>query len=313
MILAVFLLPACAAWSFAGCGNSGSDPDDTPDATADASTDAPTFPDAAPKVDGETSETGTVTGGNCSPVDSPICDVVLNNCPASEAGVTGECLPGNGDASATCTFELPSQHLPPGHTCCPSDTDQPCLSGSECQGDPCVDGGTPTARCSPRCCDDSTCGSSPEGIAGHCSLTIVNDEGDSLYQVCTYQRPCKPFHVQVCPAGEVCDIQDHLGTSSCVDLFLPDGGNGAEGAECAASNSCADGLTCLSLGTGDDGGDDSDDVFTCFYECIVAGYSVPFDAGPNGAPGYGGCPAGELCNTLDSTASPPWLGYCAAP
>ena len=98
---------------------------------------------------------------------------------------------------------------------------------------------------------------------------------------------------------------------------------GAEGDTCAASNSCADGLTCLFPGDDDDddddaggdagGDDDSDDVFTCFYECVVSGFTIPIDASASAAPGYGGCPAGEVCTTLGSTESPPWLGFCAAP
>jgi hypothetical protein len=323
LLFGAFLVPAAvvsAAFAFAGCGKT-EDVGFTPDATADMDVfTPPPGHEAGPVHEAGTVPEAGAPPASCSPVDSPTCNVVLNDCPPSEAGVPGECLPGNGDASATCTFERPSQHLPAGHTCCPtaSRADEPCLTGSECIGDPCIDGGTPTARCSPRCCDDSMCGTSPEGIAGHCALDLVNSEGDSLYQVCTYQRPCKPFHVQPCPSGEVCTIEDHLGTSSCIDTFLPDGGDGSEGSACAASNSCAESLTCLSLGdddddAGDDAGDDSDDVFACFYECIVTGFSTPFDASPNAPAGYGGCPAGEVCITLDSTDSPPWLGYCGAP
>ena len=283
LLLGAFLAPALVAFacSFSACGNTA-EVGFSPDATADGTILVVSGPEGGPVREAGHVEAGPVAvAGNCSAVDSPACDVVLNNCPASEAGVPGECLPGGGDASAFCTIERPSQHLPPGHTCCPAaEGEEPCLSGSECVGDPCTDGGIATARCSPRCCNDSTCGSSPEGIAGHCSLDLVNTSGDSLYNVCTYQRPCKPFHVQACPTGEVCIIEDHLGTSSCIDLFLPDAGDGSEGSGCGASNSCGESLACLSLGDDDDGDDggsvdagagvdgggDSDPDFACFYE-----------------------------------------------
>ena len=254
--------------------------------------------------------------GACSPVNGPECDIVLQNC-APASGQPRQCVSvtlGDGGPSTQCRATNAAQHLPKGHSCCPTAAQDPCLPGLTCIGandDTCATDAALTGRCSPACCDDNVCGKSdPEGFAGRCELHIVSDKSAELYTVCAYNQQCKQFHVQACPQGFTCILDDNVGTSSCVSIFNPDGGPGiAEGQPCSSANGCADGMMCLSAG---DGGS------TCSFLCFTPGATPPagYDAGAlqDGAPGYGGCPSNERCNTrFDPSQAPAWIQVCAPP
>jgi hypothetical protein len=209
-----------------------------------------------------------------------------------------------------------AQHLPKGHACCPNfakGADQ-CGQGLQCIGlpdDPCAADASLTGRCTPACCADDICGKSdPEGFAGRCTLNIVNVSNQDLYQVCEYNQICKPFHVQPCPQGFTCIIEDQYGTASCVPIFNPsDGGGGTsvgrgEGQACDSLNSCGDGLLCLGP---PDGGS------TCTWLCLTPGSNPPFDAGAlrDAGAGYGGCPPAEQCRgQITGNDIPIWVSFC---
>jgi hypothetical protein len=146
----------------------------------------------------------------------------------------------------------------------------------------------------------------PEGYPGHCDLTIVDNNNNTLYAVCTYEPPCVPLGVRPCQdPNDTCLVTSPSGTSQCAEIFNPDGGAGAlVGQPCAAGNACANNLDCLS--TAADGGD-----FTCLQLCYVQGTTPPFDAGlvNMGAPGMGGCPANQNCGSVPNLF-PAWLGLC---
>ena len=251
--------------------------------------------------------------GHCEPVQGPACDLVLQNCP-SVNGVPQQCLlAGDGALTTACTPVVATQHLVKGHGCCPGSNVLQCDQGLECIGDPnasCDGGGPPPGRCTPHCCggdagDDYLCGNSdPEGYPGHCDTVVVDGNGNPLYNACTYDLACKPFHIQSCPSGSVCEVVDTSGTAACDTIYLPNGGSPpTEGQFCLALNNCADGLVCLG----------PVDAGACYMMCLTPGSSPPFDAGAlDGGPYYGGCPANEQCN-IPVDGFPPWISFCGAP
>ncbi len=123
----------------------------------------------------------------------------------------------------------------------------PCLPGLTCVGNPCVDGGPQTGRCSPACCDgdNAACGKSdPEGISGACDLTLVDSTSKTeLFHVCTYRERCKPFQQESCKAGQICLMEDKAGTASCLG-----GGGKTNRQSCTFANECADGYVCAGAG-----------------------------------------------------------------
>lgn len=277
------------------CSSSEDSSTDAPDATADVTTtDARSD---APAPDG-----GGKEGGNCSAVKGP-CDIVLQDCPDDAKGQKQECVVTGSAPNLTtrCIAVQSSQTLPMGRSCCPG-ADNPCLPGLTCVGDPCVDGGPVTGRCSPACCegDDQACGrSEPEGIAGACDITLFVGEDTEVHRVCSYRERCKPFGEEPCKPGNLCLIEDKFGTAGCINSF-----NKQAGEPCKFSNDCADGLMCSGVGT--DGG-----AGACRYMCLTPNAIHPFDASvEEGGAGKGGCPPGEQCNIGPFQERPAWLSLC---
>jgi hypothetical protein len=289
-----FLVAACSSSSTGFSADAGAGEGSAP---GDGATDGGGGDTGMPKPD-----SGKM--GNCTVVTGA-CDLVLQNCPPDKNGQPQECVvTGSGTSNSTsCVGVTASEQLPMGHACCPSNTSNPCLPGLTCSGGgACVDGGPQTGRCSPTCCmgDDTSCGKSvPEGIAGACDLTVVDQNNNPLYNVCSYQIPCKPFGVESCPPGQACEIQDSTGAAGCIFTNDLDAGS-----TCNFANDCADGLICANSG----------DAGTCIFECLVPGSVSPFDASISQAPaGQGGCPGGSAkCDiTFDPKSAPAWLGACS--
>jgi hypothetical protein len=305
---------ALAAGGLAGVACSSSSPRGFVD---DAGSDVTTIDSAVP-VDAFVADQGTETAppfdagpkveGGCSPINTA-CDIVTQNCPAGK-----ECQSASGSNGTQCVDIAPSRHLPRGHACCSSDTagqDQ-CAPGLHCIGPstPCTSDAGLAGRCSPACCANDVCGiSDPEGFPGRCDLSIVDNAGKEQFKVCDYDPPCKPFHVQACPANFTCIIEDQFGTSSCVGIYAPIGDGGTlpngytEGAACDSANGCGDGMLCLGP---PDGGS------TCSWLCLTPNSNPPFDAGAlrDAGPGYGGCPVGERCVGSITGPIPLWVSFC---
>jgi len=304
------LVLVCAAGLGAGglvglaCSSDPSPPTDTgtPDATVaetgavDAGKDQ-----VAPDPDG-----GRPEGGGCSPAKG-VCDLVLQDCPDKD-GVKQECVPRSSPTGLTtvCQKAQTSQLLPVGRACCPSANANPCLPGLECIGADCTDGGLPTGRCSPYCClgSDTQCGSSsPEGIAGSCDVRLTTADGKTdIAYVCSYKERCKPLGIEPCKtAGSACVVEDKNGTSSCQPNFNPPAAQEHQPCGGGTNKDCADGLGCFNVG----------DAGQCLYFCHTPLSVLPFDAGLEGGPGKGGCPAGETCSgTLNAADFPGWLSVC---
>jgi len=270
----------------------------------DADVDGAVTPDGG-REGAAPSEASVDAGGNCSAVKGP-CDIVRQDCPNDAKGKRQECVVGgpSGAPVTECVAEQVSQQLPKGRACCPgtaADPGNPCLPGLSCVGQPCTDGGAPTGRCSPACCegDDKACGNSdPEGISGACNLVLVDSQSTELHAVCSWRERCKPFKVEPCRTGQICIVEDKIGTASCVSSM-----GKTNRQSCTFANECADGLICS--GSGDAG--------LCRTLCLTPGSTHPFDASvEEGGAGRGGCPAGEQCRITFSNL-PPWLSGCALP
>jgi hypothetical protein len=318
------LAAACSSSSSNGfSGSDGSADGSSSDSTSHQDSMAEGGMDRVGMTDtGNPTDSGTIMDGsggfdgppaNCSPVTGP-CDIVSQNCPSGQ-----ECdlaRASDGGFTTGCVMDQVTQHLPKGHSCCPSGSVNPCDPGLECIGNTCdPDAAAPqTGRCTPHCClgpdggDNTPCGMSvPEGYPGHCDLNIgdPNNPTQTLYSVCTYAAGCEPLQVQPCTPGNTCLVSDMQGTASCVQIFNPDGGPGlGEHQHCDFANECADGLMCLTFTTPDGGM-----LSQCAWLCWT-GAPTPFDAGVlNMVPGTGGCPMNENCGSATSIF-PAWLGVC---
>ncbi|AKV00952.1 hypothetical protein AKJ09_07615 [Labilithrix luteola] len=276
--------------------------DDAVDATDERSSSSS---DAA-KDSGPARPDASSEASSCAPVPGA-CDLVLQNCPDTDDGQKQECVAAGTDGSVqtTCTPVQASQLLPKGRSCCPAsdgNAANPCLPGLTCVGRACEDGGPQTGRCTPACCkgDDQACGKSePEGIAGACDVSLVDGNDHRLYDVCSYRERCKPFGVEPCSAGQMCLVEDKLGTASCISSFAKQVGE-----PCKYSNDCADGMLCIdATGTG----------AVCRYMCLTPYSLPPFDAGTSpedAGVGKGSCPTPTGCNITGFTNLPAWLSFC---
>jgi hypothetical protein len=300
--LAAIAAVAWTAWLSACSGTSASEASD-----ASAASDQAVGPDVTqPETSGAPDAAAEAAHGHCEPVTGS-CDLVLQTCPSGQ-----ECLAlvqADGGWATSCDPVRAAQHIEPGYPCCPapSSADDPCLPGLTCVGDPCTGDAAGGGLCSPYCCegDDTPCGSSSDGVPGHCDLGIVDTAGATLYDVCDYALPCKPFGVQPCPAGDACLVQDTSGGAQCAQVYNGGAPAAQEGAACTFVNSCADGLMCLT-DTGPDGGLQQ----VCLMLCSTGQGTPPFDAGALGTqPDMGGCDTGKQCKAAPQIF-PAWLGVC---
>lgn len=244
-----------------------------------------------------------IAPGQCTQVKGA-CDLVVQDCPDDKTGQKQECVvTGSGTSYTTaCQPVQASQQLPIGRACCSNAPSNECLPGLTCVGRACEDGGPKTGRCSPACCqgDDQKCKrSEPEGITGKCDLVLVaGDSNTELHRVCSYRERCAPFGQEPCRAGQMCLVEDQVGTASCLSSF-----DKKLGETCTFSNECADGLYCLIL-QGQDAG-------LCRMMCLTPGAQHPFDASvEDGGPYKGGCPVGSACSLGPFQDLPSWLSFC---
>ena len=239
------------------------------------------------------------------------CDIVRQNCPLAPDGGEQVCVYNAWNTQsqgAKCEPLGMAQSVPNGSPCCYSKTGvDPCLKGLRCVGgNLCSDGVSPTGRCAPYCCpgDDAVCGVDKDGVSGKCSRTVVGGSPQRpLFNVCAYERPCRPLGVQPCPDRMTCVIADRSGSARCAPIYPPSSSTGlSQGKACRAANECAPGLTCSTSSRGER---------SCEILCYVTGEPTPFDSGLlTNEPGHGGCPYwARRCEPVESLF-PKWLGIC---
>lgn len=271
------------------------------DASADSGDEAATD-SSAPDALTSRPDGSQVRDGGCTAVKGP-CDLVVQDCAGDANGGKQECVvarAASGELTTQCVPVQPSQLLPMGRGCCPGSAN-PCLPGLTCVGDPCEDGGPVTGRCTPACCegDDVSCGQSdPEGIGGQCDLALFVGSNE-VHRVCSYRERCKPFGVEPCKKGQLCIVEDKVGTAGCI------ASNNVQNRQpCQFANDCADGYICV----GPEG------ASTCRMSCLTPNSNPPFDASAaTGGPGHGGCPPGEACKGPGVQGLPDWLQLCELP
>jgi hypothetical protein len=298
LVAVAVVLASCATLALGAVSCSSSNKS-TSDASVDSSgVDSSGNDDGGADTMGDVGDEVVLKGG-CEDIDGS-CDLVLQNCAAGK-----QCV--QFGTHTQCASTSPKQHIAKGYLCCPGRGD--CAPGLQCLGGPpCTgpDAGPPAggARCTPACCqgDDTPCGNTPEGFQGTCNLRIENpnNTNETLYWVCLYVEPCKPFGIQPCPVGDGCYVIDNNGGFECAAIYNNGGPPAGEGAPCQSVNSCADGLDCLGS---PDGG------FACTMICYTGKGNPPFNANQvDGGPYSGGCSKGKTC--MQDINYPAWLGIC---
>jgi hypothetical protein len=279
----------------------------TADASAEGGDDAigSDGDDAGAEAAGDAGDESVLQGA-CEPIDGS-CDLVTQDCPAGKQ--CSQVQNFSGTSFTECTATNSHQHIDKGYPCCPRDPTDQCLPGLQCIGNDCAPDAGPgpggEGRCTPACCrgDDTPCGASPEGFPGVCNEQIVDPSTkQTLYWVCIYSQPCKPFGVQPCKQGEGCYLSgDMSGGAECAETYNNGLPGIKEGQPCGSVNSCVDGTDCLGAG---DGG-----AFVCTMVCYTGKGNPPFNPSTlKGGPGGGGCDMGKSCKPLNGY--PAWLGVC---
>lgn len=182
--------------------------------------------------------------------------------------------------------DLLKQDCPLGSTCAPMPSDgdyvsmckpsaglksagETCYSEAECKAKLfCVAG-----KCAAVCCrdDNRPCN------GGICDITVPF--GIRKVYFCHYAPKCDLLTPNACPLGLGCHIEDKdQGLATCV---APSGTPAPDLGPCLYLNDCDDMEQCYATGTSG--------TSTCHYYCFLSGSSA--------APGLGGCPDGQTCQS----------------
>jgi hypothetical protein len=147
-------------------------------------------------------------------------------------------------------------------------------------------------RCTRPCCvslSEDLCG--PHGA---CDLNLDDPNLGVFVQLCSFQPPCNPWSGGAgCVAPETqCGVSGQVHEPACAtpndNLTSP-----TLGKACQYTNDCDDSQACT-------GG-------ICHWLCKVQDLGAPPAGTVGGAPGQGGCPAGETCERFEDST---WLGHC---
>jgi hypothetical protein len=229
---------------------------------------------------------------------------------ASSGGVTGGGTPGTGGTTGdagpiVCTAQntnipktgacdLINQDCPPGQTCKPvlvnGATTTGCIpqSGLKAAGEDCYGAnecdaklicvGSPQGTCVAFCCNN---GDSEPCNGGLCNTQVSFGTGGAFAYVCNYGQRCTLLAPDPCPPGLDCHIENaSQGLALCGKPSpTPVGEQGL----CHFLNDCATMEDCYALPDGTES--------VCLYYCAVSGPHT------SAAPGLGGCPSGEACET----------------
>jgi len=243
----------------------------------EAPEDASTEPDVAKDVANEPEVSAPVCpDGTWGNVPMTACDLIAQDC---ELGLT--CVPSyENNVAGTKCLATNNGFKTRGETC---------AKASECAaGLRCIFG-----YCGPYCCkeaQDAIC-----GPGGRCNVTIGLGDTGKYGNVCSYLKPCTLWAGE-CASDQGCQVMEPDGSGACV----PPAGSSFvnEGEPCESLNDCGDDMICL-------GGFVAS---TCRYLCMRSKPPWLAEMPSKPAPGQGGCPEGQACDSLDD--KPAWLGVC---
>ncbi len=229
--------------------------------------------------------TGGISG-QCPTVTNNLpmgeCDLYLQNCPSQD----DTCDIGDADPSNQIFEPIPQCFTQNGLKAIGETCNEPpdCQAGLTCVGN----------RCSSFCCPDdpNSCG------GGTCNVDVSLQDMNGMdtgfeFKACAFSPTCELFNPDSCPTGENCYFNGP-GVSTCYTPADGEGNELPEGAVCMALNDCADSTVCVGDGPG--GMDD-----LCRFMCII---------NSGAAPGLGGCPVGQSCDTNALETGFPMVGFC---
>jgi hypothetical protein len=192
------------------------------------------------------------------------CDLINQDCPA---GFT--CHPASSSSGPTtacvASFGLKT-------------ADEDCYTNDECDAKLVCIGlaSNHPGKCVAFCCND---GESLPCNGGLCNEQVDFGGGNFAY-VCSYGKRCQLLAPDACPAGYDCHVEPAAGQDIAVCLE-PSPTPVGELGTCHYINDCGTMQDCYGIG-GSGGG-------ICLYYCALSGSTA--------APGLGGCPSGETCES----------------
>lgn len=212
------------------------------------------------------------------PIENQECDLFLQDCPV---------------ATDTCEVsQVSADPYVPGTACVTKNglkgIGESCANQNDCEAKlTCVGN-----YCTPFCCDgdDAVC----EGGACDLNVTLLGpnmEDSEFQFWACSFAQQCDLFDPGTCPPAENCYLTNDPGVTAC---YQPsDVPEVAEGATCNFLNDCLDSSICIG----------PNDMGVCRYLCDV-------NAPGGTAPGLGGCPAGQLCDTNSLDTGFAGVGFC---
>jgi len=210
------------------------------------------------------------------------CSLLDQNC---AAGYT--CVPAlsNGTVTTTCTFSTGLKSA-----------GEDCYSATECDAKLICIGqsATQAGKCTAFCCPAEPYEPCNGGICNE----QVNFGNGALAYVCSYAPRCTLLTANACAPGSDCYLETAAGQGIAVCL-APSSAMGGELSVCSYLNDCASMQSCFGIGGG---------TSVCLDYCALTGSTT------GAAPGLGGCPANEACestyNGQPITIGVPNIGLC---
>ncbi len=192
------------------------------------------------------------------------CDLLQQDCPQGQT-----CSPFQSGASVSTACVVSDGLKTAG---------EECYSPDECDARLiCI--GTPVGKCVAFCCNDAE---SEPCNGGLCITHVSLDSNDVYYAyVCSYGKRCTLLTPDACPPGQGCYVEDLAQGLAVCDERSPT--PAPELGACTFLNDCDTMQSCFRAQNINGG--------VCLYYCDLSG------ADTGAAPGLGGCPTGETCES----------------